>query len=77
MYDDGWGGSSTTNVACSLVNLSGCWGHRDIILHQFANCPTGPPVLSMGAAYSSSGLRGGLHRRHLRQLLRAAHRHRR
>ena len=59
MYDDGWGGSSTTNVACSLVNLAGCWGHRDIILHQFANCPTGPPVLSMGAAYSSSGYAAG------------------
>ena len=59
MYDDGWGGTSTTNVACSLANLSGCWGHRDIILHQFANCPTGPPVLSMGAAYSSSGYAAG------------------
>jgi hypothetical protein len=59
MYDDGWGGSSTTNAACSLVSLSECWGHRDIILHQFANCPSGPPVLSMGAAYSGSGYGGG------------------
>jgi len=59
MYDDGWGGSSTTNTACSLLTLSGCWGHRDIILHQFANCPTGPPVLSMGAAYSPSGYAAG------------------
>ena len=59
MYDDGWGGSSTTNTACSLANLSGCWGHRDIILHQFAGCPTGPPILSMGAAYSASGYSGG------------------
>jgi ribosomal protein L24E len=59
MYDDGWGGSSTTNAACSLSNLFGCWGHRDIILHEFANCPNGAPVLSMGAAYSPSGYSGG------------------
>jgi hypothetical protein len=59
MYDDGWGGSSTSNSACSLADLSGCWGHRDIMLHQFGNCPTGPPVLSMGAAYSSTGYAGG------------------
>jgi hypothetical protein len=59
MYDDGWGGSSTSNSGCSLANLSGCWGHRDIMLHQFGNCPTGPPVLSMGAAFSQTGYAGG------------------
>ncbi len=52
MYDDGWSGSTTTNAACGLLSLQDCWGHRDIILHGFSNCPTGPPVLSMGAAYS-------------------------
>jgi hypothetical protein len=59
MYDDGYSGSSTSNSACSPSDTAGCWGHRDIILHQFANCPTGPPVLSMGAAFSSSGYSGG------------------
>jgi hypothetical protein len=59
MYDDGYSGSSTTNSACSLSNQTGCWGHRDIILHQFANCPAGPPILSMGGAFSASGYAGG------------------
>jgi hypothetical protein len=54
MYDDGYSGSSTSNSACSLSMPSGCWGHRDIILHGFANCPGGAPVLSMGAASSST-----------------------
>ncbi len=59
MYDDGWSGSSTTNSACSLATPTGCWGHRDIILHQFPNCPAGAPVLSMGAAFSPTGYAGG------------------
>ncbi len=59
MYDDGWSGSSTTNDACSPSNSSGCWGHRDIILHSFPNCPSGAPVLSMGAAFSATGYSGG------------------
>ena len=73
MYDDGYSGSSTSNSACSLSNPSGCWGHRDIILHEYANCPSGPPILSMGAAFASDF--GRLHRRHLRQLVFAADRH--
>ena len=59
MYDDGWGGSQTTNSSCSLATLSECWGHRDIILHEFPNCPGGAPVLSMGAAFSPGGYAGG------------------
>ena len=59
MYDDGWGGSGTTNAACSPSSPSECWGHRDIILHPFANCPSGAPALSMGAAFSPSGYAGG------------------
>jgi hypothetical protein len=59
MYDDGYSGSSTSNFACSASNPSGCWAHRDIVLHQFAGCPSGPPVLSMGAAFSPSGFAGG------------------
>ena len=59
MYDDGYSGSSTSNAACSASTPSGCWGHRDIILHGFANCPGGAPILSMGAAFSSGGYSGG------------------
>jgi hypothetical protein len=59
MYADGWSGTSTTNVACGGLAGSECWGHRDIILHEFPNCPGGPPVLSMGAAFSPSGYSGG------------------
>jgi hypothetical protein len=55
MYDDGFGGPATTNFACSSATSSGCWIHRDIILHEFGNCPTGPPALSMGAASAASG----------------------
>ncbi len=59
MYDDGWSGTSTTNDACTSASSPGCWGHRDIILHSFPGCPSGPPVLSMGAASSQSGYAGG------------------
>lgn len=59
MYDDGYSGAATSNSACSLSDPSGCWGHRDIILHQFGGCPSGPPILSMGAAFSPSGYSGG------------------
>jgi hypothetical protein len=60
MYDDGWGGSGgTSNIACSPSSPSECWGHRDIILHPFANCAGGAPVLSMGAAFSPTGYSGG------------------
>ena len=59
MYEDGYGGGSTSNAACSLATPAGCWDHRDIILHEFANCPNGPPVLSMGADFSPTGSPGG------------------
>ena len=59
MYDDGFAGSATSNAACSLSSMSECWGHRDIILHEFGGCPTGPAVLSMGAAFSTTGYAAG------------------
>jgi hypothetical protein len=59
MYDDGYGGSATSNAACSLAAPGECWDHRDIILHPYANCPLGPPVISMGADYSPTGYAGG------------------
>jgi hypothetical protein len=54
MYSDGWGGSTgaTTNAVCSPLSPSRCWGHRDVILHQFGDCGTASPTLSMGAASS-------------------------
>ena len=58
MYDDGWGGSAaaTSNEACAAASSSGCWGHRDVILHAFSACAGGvAPTLSMGAAYSATG----------------------
>ena len=38
MYSDGFGGApgETTNADCSSPSSSDCWGHRDIILHQFS-----------------------------------------
>jgi hypothetical protein len=61
MYSDGYGGAGggTTNSACSVGSPSGCWGHRDIILHQFSSCGSAAPTLSMGAAFSATGARGG------------------
>jgi hypothetical protein len=59
MYEDGWGGALTSNIACNLLALSSCWDHRDVILSSYPACPTGPPVLSMGAAYSPTGSAAG------------------
>jgi hypothetical protein len=61
MYSDGYGGaqSATTNSDCSVRSPSGCWGHRDIILHQFSSCGSAAPTLSMGAAFSATGATGG------------------
>jgi hypothetical protein len=57
MYSDGFGGAqgSTTNSDCTSPSSAGCWGHRDIILHQFGSCGSAAATLSMGAAYSASG----------------------
>ncbi len=61
MYSDGLGGSqgTTTNEDCTAQDPSGCWGHRDIILHQFASCGAAAPTLVMGAAYSATASPGG------------------
>jgi hypothetical protein len=61
MYSDGYGGAQgeTTNSSCSPRAPSGCWGHRDIILHQFSSCSGAAPTISMGAAFSSTGTAGG------------------
>jgi hypothetical protein len=61
MYSDGFGGTSasTTNADCASDSSSGCWGHRDIILHDFSSCGSAPATISMGAAFSSTGAHGG------------------
>jgi hypothetical protein len=61
MYSDGFGGSqaATTNADCDAGASSGCWGHRDIILHEFASCGASAPTLEMGAAISMTGASGG------------------
>ena len=61
MYSDGFGGTpgETTNADCSVSASSGCWGHRDILLHQFSSCGAGAPTLAMGAAESPTGSDGG------------------
>jgi hypothetical protein len=55
MYSDGYGGShgETTNATCSTPSAAGCWGHRDIILHEFSACGGTAPTISLGAASSS------------------------
>jgi hypothetical protein len=57
MYSDGYGGpsGSTTNADCDTPSAAGCWGHRDILLHQFSSCGSVAPTLSMGAAYAPNG----------------------
>lgn len=40
-YDDGWGGKNNTwNFECTSPTSSGCWGHRDELLGEWAgtNC---------------------------------------
>jgi hypothetical protein len=61
MYSDGFGGAQgqTTNADCSASASSDCWGHRDILLHEFGSCGTAAPTLEMGAAASSTGSAGG------------------
>ena len=61
MYSDGFGGAQgeTTNVDCSASSSSQCWGHRDILLHEFSSCGTAAPTLAMGAAASPTATPGG------------------
>jgi len=61
MYADGFGGAQgeTTNADCTASSSSDCWGHRDILLHEFSSCGTAAPTLAMGAASSQTGSAGG------------------
>jgi hypothetical protein len=51
-YDDGWGGSKATwNFDCTSPVASGCWGHRDELLGEWAG--TGCTDCVAGAGYAS------------------------
>ncbi|HVX68228.1 MAG TPA: hypothetical protein VHA79_00885 [Mycobacteriales bacterium] len=39
MYDDGFDGTLTTNLACLFAGATGYWGHRKSILQPFAGLP--------------------------------------
>jgi hypothetical protein len=55
-YDDGWGGPRATwNFACTSPTASGCWGHRDELLGEWAG--TGCTDCVAGAAYASPAAR--------------------
>jgi hypothetical protein len=63
MYTDGWGGSTatTSNAPCASATSSGCWGHRDAILHAYPTCLGGvAPTLSMGAGYATTEAGGSM-----------------
>jgi hypothetical protein len=49
MYQDGWAGAATTNLACSAPTARGCWAHRDNVLGSYAS-----PSL-MGAGMTAAG----------------------
>lgn len=53
MYNDGPGGN---NFDCPSTGGSGCWGHRDNILHQAASCRTGDTASLFGGAADDATL---------------------
>ena len=59
MYDDGWAGSGTTNLACTSVRAKGCWAHRDELLGADPGfnpgVGTGCSTCEMGAAMVGRG----------------------
>lgn len=51
-YDDGWGGKGNTwNFACTSPAATGCWGHRDELLGEWAGTSCADCVA--GASYAS------------------------
>jgi hypothetical protein len=50
-YDDGWGGKGKTwNFACTSPQASGCWGHRDELLGEWAGTACTDCVAGSGYA---------------------------
>ncbi len=59
MYDDGWGGTSSPNLACTSATSPGCWGHRDQLLGSDGSYNPGVGLhcakCEMGAGYAVVG----------------------
>lgn len=59
MYDDGWGGDSTSNLACTGPGAPGCWGHRDQLLGSDApynlGVGLGCRICEMGTGFAVVG----------------------
>jgi hypothetical protein len=56
-YDDGWGGKGNTwNFACTSPAASGCWGHRDELLGEWAGTSCTDCVA--GSGYASPAANG-------------------
>jgi hypothetical protein len=59
MYDDGWGGGTSPNLACTSPTALGCWGHRDQLLGSDGRYNPGVglecAVCEMGAGYAREG----------------------
>jgi hypothetical protein len=56
-YDDGWGGKGNTwNFACTSPAASGCWGHRDELLGEWAGTSCRDCIAGVG--YSSPAAHG-------------------
>jgi hypothetical protein len=51
MYQDGWAGGATSNLACSSPTAAGCWGHRDNILGSYAD----PSMMGAAVAGGPAG----------------------
>jgi hypothetical protein len=50
-YDDGWGGSKGTwNFDCTGPTASGCWGHRDELLGEWAGTSCSDCIAGVGYA---------------------------
>jgi hypothetical protein len=59
VYADGvFPDGTAENLGCSLLHLSGCWTHRDILLHDTAATACGSRC-AVGAGYSASGYAAG------------------
>jgi hypothetical protein len=55
-YDDGWGGKGATwNFTCTSPGASGCWGHRDELLGEWAGTKCTDCVAGAGYASPAAG----------------------
>ena len=60
IYEDGlFANGFAENLNCSTSTPSGCWQHRDILLHDSASSSCGK-LCAVGAGYSPSGYTGAV-----------------